>query len=474
MPPITEPAREPAAKTARSKVVCLCDDAGEKAALASALADAGFEITAPEAIVRKATVPQGTPSQGTAPADIGLIDLRRHALTEKKARSIAALLRRGSPDCRLFFLVGGAVAAESREALRRHGEVVPAGRDIAHVIERFRRAIRLRNIAEETAERLKSLTAMNRLAAFPPVAASSAPPKLLIAGEPGPVALEAANALRGGADACVSVFSSGQVMRALDVRRFDALVIAPAGEHDPLLTLARTLRRHPKHFALPVIAVAASEEDAALFGRKGASDVILASHLGADLRVRAALSARRSRLLQSMKLFLNACAGDGVRDPASSAFTAAFALEHGARLCARADQTQRPLSAVVVRLQNAYTGAEPSRAALPRAAHLIRRLVRAEDLAARIAPATFLVLMPATAGGGAQKAALRIQGVLENTVFRGDGERDLFSMRVAAGVDERADGACMEETAARALARLRENEKARDAAFTARPRQSRR
>ena len=466
MPPPSEtppdagpaPDLEPAVpRPARSKVVCLCEDASVKASLTSTLTLAGFDLVAPQEA-----------------ADLGLIDLRRCALSEKKARSIAALLRRESPDCRLFFLVGRETAPASRETLRRHGEVVPAGEDIAHVIERFRQAIRLRNIAEETGERLKSLTALNRLSAFPPIAASTGPASLLIAGEPGPAALEAANALRGEAAACVSVFSSGQIMRALDHRDFDALVIAPTGEHDPLLTLARALRRHPKHFALPVIAIAGTEAEAALYGRKGASDVILADHLDTDLRARAALSTRRARLLQSMKRFLGVCVGEGVRDPASSAFTASFALEHGARLCARADQTARPLSAATLRLQNAYTGKEPSRVSLPRAAHLIKRLVRAEDMVARIAPATFLVLTPATGLRGAEKASLRIQGVLENTVFRGEDERDLFSMRVIAGAHQRAEGACIEETAARALARLRENEKASGGRSTALPQRFRR
>lgn len=430
-------------KTARTRIVCLCDDSDAKEALTAPLTAAGCQIVS----AREANN-----------IDIGLIDLRRHAITEKKARSISALLRRGSPDCRMFFLVNGAMAASSRYALRRHGEVVCAGADIAHVIERFRQAVRLRNIAEETGERLKSLTALNRLAAFPPVAASSAPPRMLIAGEPGPVALEAANALQADTTACVSVFSAGQVMRALDYRDFDGLIIAPSGEHDPLLTVARTLRRHPKYFALPVIAVAGAEEDAGLFARKGATDVMLADHLDADLAHRVLLSTRRARLTQSMKLFLGACAGDGVRDPASMAFTGAFALEHGARLCARADQTGRPLSAVVIRLRNACNGGEPARASLPRAAQLMNRLTRAEDMIARIAPATFLALMPATSRGGAEKSSLRIEGVLENTVFRGQSDRDLFSMRVSTGVYQRAGGTCIEETAARALAGLRDDE----------------
>lgn len=431
-------------KTARTRIVCLCDDTEAKGALTTALTAAGYELTS---------------TQEAENIDIGLIDLRRHTLSSKKARSISILLRRKSPDCRLFFLIGETMNHTSREALRRHGEVISTGEDIAHVIERFRQVIRLRNIAEETGERLKSLTSLNRLASFPLITASTSAPNILIAGAPGPSALAAANALQNDMASSVSVFSGGQIMRALDHGNFDGLVIIPSDEHDSLLTVARTLRRHAKHFALPMIAVAGTENEASLYGRKGATDTILATHIATDLKARVLLSTRRARLVKSMKIFLTACEGEGVRDPASSAFSGAFALEHGARLCARADQMERPLSASIIRLKNTKPGgSEPGRSALQRAAKLINRLTRAEDMVARIAPSTFLALLPATSRGGAEKASLRIEGVLENTVFRGEHDDDLFSLRVSTGSTLRPEGACVEEVVARALANLREDE----------------
>lgn len=442
-------------KTARTQIVCLCDDREAKAVLSETLTTAGYEIAS---------------AQNANNVDIALIDLRRQTLSSKKARSISTLLRRNSPDCRLFFLVNESTNPTTREALRRHGEVICAGEDIAHVIERFRQTIRLRNVAEETGERLKSLTALNRLAAFPAITAATSPPKILVAGAPGPSALAAVNALQAEDVSCISVFSGGQIMRALDYNHFDGVVITPSDEHDSLLTVARALRRHPKHFSLPIIAIAEEENDAGLFGRKGATDVILARHVSADIKARVLLSARRARLMKSMRIFLDACEGDGVRDPVSGAFSGVFALEHGSRLCARADQTGRPLSALIVRLRHATaSGEKPGKPALKRAATLINRLTRAEDMTARISPASFLVLMPATSRGGVEKASLRIEGVLENTVFRGDGENDVYSLRVTAGSTLRGKGACIEEVVARALANLREDE---EVASTALPQQS--
>lgn len=428
----------------RARIVSLCDDEEARQLLTEAFSKAGYALIPPE---------------GAANADLGLVDLRRAVISGKKALSIANLLRRESPECRLVFVADPTVNATSREALRRHGEVICAERDLDHVIERCRQIIRLRNIAEEAGERLKSLAALNRLAAFPTIAASASPPSVLIAGNPGPAALRALNALRKGAARCVSVFSAGQVMRAMDNSDFDCLIFLPEAEHDPLLSLMRALRRHPKHGATPVITIAADAQLAAAFACKGASETVLAAHISADLETRTQLAARRSRLLRSMRLFLTACVGDTICDPVSTAFTGTFAMEHGARLCARADQTGRPLSALALTIAaDGATEGEPGKRALRRAARLINRVTRAEDVAARIAPSSFLILMPATTRHDAEKAALRLEGVLENTVFRGERDNDLYGISASSGVCERPQGVCVEETVALALKQINKSE----------------
>lgn len=439
----------------RAKIVCVSGDKSSLFSLTTPFEEAGYQLLQPE---------------NAANADLGLIDLRGKRVSGKQALSIANLLRRKSPECSLFFIIDNDLSAQGRNALKRHGEIVFLHDSPAPIIERCRQMLRLRNIAEETGERLKTLASLNRLAEFPSLASSSTPPRILIAGEPGASALAAVNAVSKSAEQSVCALSTGQAMRALEHGEFDCAIFLPSKENNSFLSLSRVLQRHPKFCWMPIIHVAEDAEAAARFVRKGAKDFLLASYLESGLEAKIKLATRRARLLKTMRQFLNACAGESVRDARSGAFTALFLAEHGARLCARADQTGRPLSAIGLRLEaHCADGAnhiEPNRLALHRAARLLNRVTRAEDVVARIAPETFLVLTPATHMEDAAKAALRFEGVLENTVFKNARDEALYAVTAHTAVCARPKGFCIEEFAALCLNKLRAAERQR----TVRPR----
>jgi len=385
-------------------------------------------------------------------ADLGLVDLRNASLSPDKARALAAALRRASPEAPVFFLASPEASAPARAGLRRFGEVVLAHHDVAHLITRFRQMLRLRNVAEETGERLKSLAGLNRLVEFPVIAASDRPRKLLIAGEPSASALAAINALQESADECICVLSAGQTMRALDHEEFDCAVFLQSDEKDPLFALARALRRHPRHASMAVIQIADDVEALSALAQKGARDFLLRAHVADDLQAKAHLAMRRARLLRVMERFLRTCKGECVCDPASGAFSAAFLTEHGARLCGRADDAGRPLAQTLARLTPAgKTRARLGRKALHLAARLINRVTRVEDLVARVGPEKFIVLHPATRAVDAHRVAGRIRGVLTNTSFGGDEIEKPFAINVETAVAERAAGAPIEESVAKLL-----------------------
>lgn len=393
-----------------------------------------------------------------AGADLGLVDLRGKTVTGKKAQAIANLLRRKSPESSVIIAIDPYLDAATRKTLRRHGELVAIGAKPDALITRCRQVLRLRNIAEEAGERLKTLASLSRLNEFPPVAAPPKPLRVLIAGEAGPLALSAVNALRPVTEQCICVFSAGQAMRAIDNARFDCAVFLPTRENDPLMSLAKALRRHPKHNSLPVIFPLSDPDDAEEYAKRGAADFILTKHAAADLAAKMQITARRARLLKTMRRFLSACEGDSVRDPSSGAFTGTFLSEHGARLCARADQTGRPLALVALKIaaKARETGEpEPGRRALHQAARIINRVTRAEDTTARIAVDTFLVLAPATTEADAERAAARIKGVMENTVFRGADDQQLYGVSLETAAIARPEGFCIEECVALALKALK-------------------
>ena len=430
----------------RARIVCVCSDEQALTELTMSFNAAGFALQSAD----KAQY-----------ADLAVIDFRGKNIAGKKAIAIANLLRRKSPECALFFIIDEKLDRAGRVALKRYGEIVCLGEAVEPLIERCRSMIRLRNIAEETGERLKSLAALSRLVEFPSIATSNAAPKILIAGHPSGAALSVINAVGQIAEQCVCVLSVGQAMRALENSSFDCAVFLPNDENDPLFSLARALRRHPRHSTLTVLHVARDLTQAALFTKRGARDTTLDTHIADDVADKIQLMARRSRLTRSMRGFLKACAGEGVRDGSSSAFTSIFLAEHGVRICARADQTLRPLTAVAIKLSTDHNDPpenEPGRRALHQATRLINRVTRAEDVVARIATDTFLILMPATNEDAAHNIAMRIEGVLESTVFRGVKDGDIFAIRVQTAAFARPAGLCIEETVATTLRLLREAE----------------
>lgn len=437
--------QEDIGNTSKARLVYVGGSDESRLSLTDHFAAAGFSLVSQE---------------DASAADIGLIDLRGRTVSSRKAQSIAALLRKASPESSVLIIIDPYIDDTARKALRRHGELVVMLSNPGGVIERCRQILRLRNVAEEAGERLKSLSGLNRLNEFPPISAASSLLRILIAGEAGPIALTAVNALQPLTEQCICVFSAGQALRALESTRFDAAVFLPTRENDPLMSLARSLRRHPKHAVMPIIFPLNDPDEAESYAQRGASDFILRDHAATDLGPKAQLVARRARLLDTMRRFLQTCEGDGVRDPASGAFTATFLSEHGARLCARSDQTKRRMAMTALRIRTEskeFGEPEPGRRALHQAARLINRVTRAEDIVARVATETFLVMQPATTERNAERAALRIQGVLENTVFRSANDDLLYGVNIDITTCARPEGFCIEESVALALAVLREN-----------------
>ncbi|NNE42477.1 MAG: diguanylate cyclase [Marinicaulis sp.] len=382
-------------------------------------------------------------------ADIGIVDLRNHPITEKKARLASRTLRKKSPDISTMFLIDPQMHDVDRATLRKYGEVIVAKRHYDHVIVRMRQLLRLRNFAEETGERIKSLASLGRLSEFPVVATPDTSTRILIIGGPGPIAITVMNAARQCADHCVCVLSSAQAMRALESNDFDCAVLLPMAANNPMQSLARSIYRQPRHAMMATLQIADHVDDLSRYAKKGAKDFMLSANIGADLAPRLKLIMRRARLTRAMREFLVACEGSGVRDVASGAFTSLFMSEHGARLCDRADQTGRSMSLALVELSElSNTNVNKSKAALRKAARLVNRVTRADDFLTRVSANKFVVICPATKAENARNVAARIEGVLANTAFmvRKDGPPRSFGVRSA--ILERERGATIEETVA--------------------------
>jgi PleD family two-component response regulator len=399
--------------------------------------------------------------EGAAPGvDVNVFDLRSGEIPARAAQQTALDLRRSAPESGAVYVVPFLMSAAERAHLRRLGEVAISEGDLSGVIHACRQRLRLRNVAEEAGERLKSIAALTRLSDFPPIETSNRPPSVLIAGAPGPMTLAAIARAEEMSERADAALSASQAMRALETRVYDCAVFLPRGIGDPLLGLARTMRRHRRFQDLPILVLPVEAQDGARGEMPSNVEIMLAGHLDDDLASRLVTLTRRARLLGAMRSFLSYVAGDGVRDRISGAFTPAFFGQHAERLFTRADQTGRMVSLIGVRLaavekDDMDVGGVRT---LTEAARLINRVSRAEDCVGRIAHDVFVVLQSATRRIDAEKSAARIEGVIANTMFRSRAGKRVFAVAATTNTVERRAGEHLEEALARMLVDLKKAE----------------
>lgn len=390
---------------------------------------------------------------GAAPVDVAVIDLDRRSISPRTVESLAALVRRSAPESVLVFRADASISAAERAHLRRAGELVLSDTGAPALIATIRNRLRLRNIAEEAGERLKSIAASSRLAEFPPIETSASAPTVLVAGAASPASLAAFAAIEPVAGRIVGALTPPQAMRALEGADFDCVVLTPHDRNDIFIALARTLRLRRRWQDIPFIVVAPGvAEDAAAWSSGFAADVIARERVADDIAARTLSIARRARLAAAMRRFLTACAGEGVRDRLSGAFAPAFFSLHGERLLARADATGRQSAIVGVKLFAAGTE-DASARTLTQAARLIRRVMRAEDFVARLSHDLFIAAAPATSGDDAALIARRIEGVIAHAMFQSEGGKP-YAVGAAATAMQRQRGVRLDESVAAVIAQL--------------------
>lgn len=416
------------AERAKATIAWLSADApSPDARLVAAAIEAGYRLVS-------------APAPG-ALLDLVAVDLRGVEGSATLTQSLIASARRLASAAGIILIASSDAPRESRAALRRIGDLCFVRDDGAAIIGAIRERLRLASLVEEVGDRLQTLVAegqpvdFSRFAAPPPAAVS-----VLVAGKPSPLTLSACNAVRTAGIETHCVFTAGQVMRALDHCRFDGVIIIPADENDLLLALARALRRHHEHRRLPVTLVSGNETLLARCSLRDGFGYVLKDHLDADLAYRFELSARRARLACSLRGFLKTPDGadQAVGEPAGARFFAA----HAFRSCRRADATGKPLSFVSVSL------ADPQDAGAAReVARTAARLVRAEDMIARLSAGKLIVMLRNAREREAARVAARLEGVIEGTLHRSKPE----IARVSTAAIERAAGDDLETVIARLL-----------------------
>ena len=405
------------------------------------------------------------PPKSDLPADVVLVDLRKKLLSAAQLKRLVFVCRKRSVEATLLFLVGPEMTPDQRQPLHLCGDVLAIAdgqKNARAIVERIRMIMRLKNMSEESGERLKTLSNMPRIGDIPPLSAERTPPRVLIAGAPGHTALAVTSAVASLKGTTHGVLSAGQAFHALTNSQFDAAVFLPEDVNDPLMGLARMMRRHHTLANVPALMIADDVQRLSDISDLGIDTGMLADHAKDDLASLLRTSIRRARMIRAMQKFLRGAKGASITDSASSAYSNSFLTLHGARLCARADALKKPLSMLAIKLDQINTAdGSNSSTELPLTfiSDLIGRVTRAEDLVARLTKDIFVLALPNIPANDGQRIAGRIEGVFGHTLYKNDIHVPA-SLRMRSAVVSREHGASIEETVAAALNALKTQDSA--------------
>jgi PleD family two-component response regulator len=373
---------------------------------------------------------------GEGAADLAVVHCAGKDLTGEALAALIASGRSAAPAAGLLIAVDRRAPIDPGARLRLQGAADCASADPVQIFAAARERLRLHALAAEVEERIRTLTRLGRKTSAPDFGAACAPLSVLIAGRPSPAALSACSAIgRSGARA-TGVLSAGQAMRALDCGSFNAALFVLTEENDLLLPLARIMRRHRDHRRVPVIIV----DEAGRAGSRAARDgweLIHPDDIESDLAGRLSRAARRTELAESMKKFLRSPLSTGPGGVASPRFFAAHARD----AFSRAEKDQKFVSLMLVSL----FAADDAASAMRETAKTVRRIVRAEDLVARLTPRALGVLLRGASAGEAERIAERVEGVVGGSLRRSP----QGVVEIAAAGGQRCAGDALETVLAR-------------------------
>ena len=303
------------------------------------------------------------------------------------------------------------------------GDVVFMGEDPAPAIMRARALMRLRDVGEETGDRLKTLAASGRIEAFPDGVESALRPRAVVFTRPEPSSLALLGALDAVDVSAAAAFSPAQALRYLEDGDGDCLIISPDDLAERASGVLAAIRAHPRLQGLPVIAAADSAERAGDLARLGVVDVAPIGLSDSTLPERVGMWSRRRRLTQRLVQFLRTPPNGECADRAAALYSSRLFHLHLERLIERAGESGRPLSLVAFRISG------PGETAFAATARRAVAASRAEDFWGRIGDDVAAAAISGVSTRAAEAMAARIAGKLNGARTRGFAPRDVFEAR---------------------------------------------
>lgn len=255
----------------------------------------------------------------------------------------------------------------------------------------------------------------------------------------------------------IGAFTIDTALDYLERRPFDAIVVNMPLED--AIDFLEVLRRNPDWFALPALVLTGEADPRLIEGAHaaGATDLIFADENDRVLceRVVAAMTEHRLRL--TLKAAYGKTLAQATNDSLTGLYSRGFLMDHLAALIDDARDDDVALTLVGLRVVelvdlNAEWGWAGGDRILRQIGHMIARLVRGEDLAARAGGDRFALALPATDVEDATAVAERIAGIIETTAFSVPGATGPIYVTLAIGIAEAEPGDDVATLYARAFA----------------------
>ena len=311
----------------------------------------------------------------------------------------------------------------------------------AQLEARLQAALRVALMEEEAVQRSKTMAEMGEEVAAASLSRRSGqgPVSVLFAGNAAPQFIALKNALEKTGANVTAAMTSFTAFDYLHDRSFDAIVLNALKENEPAFTIVAAMRRNTRLFHVPaILLVDSSTFNAAdeAFAR-GASDLLDAQIDEDDARQRILGLAEERRRHERTKAIFEGVRTHAVIDSESGLFNPQFFARHLGRMTRRAREIGRPLSLAVLRAGVPAAISRPYRESARRQlGGMLRHLVRAEDMASRLAPGAFAIVLPGADKAMAQIATSRIEGVIDCTAFESGDEEHPFQLELESRVVE--------------------------------------
>ncbi|MGB6231377.1 MAG: hypothetical protein WBF53_14765 [Litorimonas sp.] len=326
------------------------------------------------------------------------------------------------------FPILGHLTRESRQD-HPYDSVLFAPVHAVQVARRLSSMIRLGQMEREIVRRIDTLRHGFGVEHTLSSGATRQPFRVLFVGRADPAYMTFVNAMQGRNAQIVAAFTSFSAFDYLHESEFDAVIISALNSTEPALTIASTLRRNPRHFHVPVLALVDPGNPVRIDTDPGAGihDVIESDRDADEISGRVLELANAYRLHRSMKQEFDDLDAPACRDAATGVFNGAFLNVHLKRVSRDCRARQMPLCILTLKLVpqcvTAVSGKSISQA-FDRGIKLVAKVVRMEDIVARLDDATIIVAFPEQRRIEVDRIANRLVAMLEDAAFTSDDRSD--------------------------------------------------